>query len=344
MSRPLTYRQAGVDVDAGNEAVRRILAHTRRTGRPGVAGDIGGFGGLFLPDLTGYRRPVLVSGTDGVGTKLKIAFALDKHDTIGRDCVAMCANDVVVQGAEPLFFLDYLALAELRPEKVERIVAGVADGCVEAGCALIGGETAELPGLYASGEYDLAGFCVGLAEQDNLIDGSRVNPGDVVLGLASSGLHSNGYSLVRRVLLEQAGLRLEQRLAELGQTLGEELLTPTRIYVKAALALARAGGVKAMAHITGGGLTENIPRVLPPGTRVRLQAGSWPEPTVFDLIRRFGPVEEPEMRRTFNLGLGLVLVVASDQADDLVRQAALLGERAYLVGDVVAGEPGVAWV
>ncbi|MHB9144832.1 MAG: phosphoribosylformylglycinamidine cyclo-ligase [Symbiobacteriia bacterium] len=341
--RPLTYREAGVDIAAGDEAVRRIIAHTRRTNRPGVLGDIGGFGGLFALEPGRYREPVLVSGTDGVGTKLKIAFMLDKHDTVGQDLVAMCANDVVVQGAEPLFFLDYLAVAELRPDKVEQIVAGVADGCQLAGCALIGGETAELPGFYAPGEYDLAGFCVGVGERAELLDGSAVRPGDAVIGLASSGLHSNGYSLARRVLLEAAGLSLEERVPELGRTLGEEMLEPTRIYVKAALALKQSGGVGAIAHITGGGLTENIPRVLPAGCRVRVAAGSWPEPPIFSLIRRHGRVPDEEMRRTFNLGLGMVLVAAADRADDLLQQAALLGEHAYLVGEVVAGEKGVAW-
>lgn len=342
-SAPLTYRGAGVDIEAGNEAVRRILGHTRRTARPGVLGDIGGFGGLFALDTARYRRPVLVSGSDGVGTKLRIALMLDKHDTIGQDCVAMCANDVVVQGAEPLFFLDYLAVAEMQPERVEQIVAGVAEGCLLAGCALIGGETAELPGFYQPGEYDLAGFCTGVADQDQLIDGSGVRPGDVVIGLASTGLHSNGYSLARRILLEVAGLRLEQRLAELGRTLGEELLEPTRIYVKAALALIQSGGVKALAHITGGGLTENIPRVLPDGTRVRLRGGAWPEPPVFGLIRRLGRVEEEEMRRTFNLGLGMILVAAPERVDALLRRASLLRTDAWPVGEVVAGEAGVEW-
>lgn len=341
--QPLTYRDAGVDIVAGDEAVRRIIGHTRRTHRPGVIGDIGGFGGLFALAPGRYQEPVLVSGTDGVGTKLKIAFMLDKHDTVGQDLVAMCANDVVVQGAEPLFFLDYVAVAELRPEKIEQIVAGVADGCQLAGCALIGGETAELPGFYAPGEYDLAGFCVGAGERSELLDGSAVRPGDAVVGLASSGLHSNGYSLARRVLLEAAGLGLQEPVPELGRTLGEELLEPTRIYVKTALALKASGGVRAMAHITGGGLTENIPRVLPAGCRLRLNPRSWPEPPIFGLIRRHGRVAEEEMRRTFNLGLGMVLVVAPDRADALLAEARRLGEQAYLVGDVVAGETEVEW-
>jgi len=307
-------------------------------------GDIGGFGGLFRPDLSGLSRPVLVSGADGVGTKLKVAFQLDRHDTVGIDCVAMCANDVVVQGAEPLFFLDYLAVGRLDPKQAERVVAGVADGCVQAGCALIGGETAELPGLYTPGEYDLAGFCVGLADEEALLDGTRVQAGDAVIGLASSGLHSNGYSLARRVLLEQAGLRLEGPQDELGRALGEELLEPTRIYVRTALSLLRSGGVRAMAHITGGGLVENIPRVLPAGLQVNLRYGSWPEPPIFGLIRRLGPVEEAEMRRTFNLGLGMIVIAAAGRADELLRQAAALGDRAFLVGEVVPGEQGVAFV
>ncbi len=336
-----------MDVDAGNRAVELMKASVRRTLRPEVLGGIGAFGGCFALDPGRYRQPVLVAGADGVGTKLKIAFALDRHDTVGIDCVAMNVNDVLAQGAEPLFFLDYLAVGRLDPERVAAIVSGVAEGCVRAGCALLGGETAEMPGFYPPGEYDLAGFAVGVVERERLLDGSAVRPGDALVGLASSGLHSNGYSLARRLLLEAAGLRLDQHVAELGRTLGEELLEPTRIYARPVLALLRAGRpVRAMAHITGGGLVENIPRALPPGTAAVLRPGSWPEPPVFDLIRAAarrtgGGIAEAEMRRTFNLGLGMVLVVAPDAADGLVRDLERAGERAWLVGEVVAGERGV---
>ena len=337
----LTYRRAGVDIDAGNEAVKRILPHARRTRRPG-AGEIGGFGGLFRLDPRKYPEPVLVSSTDGVGTKLKIAFALNRHDTVGQDLVAMCANDVVVQGAEPLFFLDYLGIGELDPARVEEVVKGIADGCSLAGCALTGGETAELPGLYRAGEYDLAGFCVGVANAGSLIDGSGVAPGDAVVGLSSTGLHSNGYSLARKVFLDRLGWSLDRLVPELGCTLGEELLRPTRIYVRTALALLAEGfSLRALAHITGGGLEENIPRVLPDGCRVLLRPGAWPEPPVFQLLRRGGPVEEAEMRRVFNCGLGMVAVVPGEQADAVVRRARELGEGAQVVGEVVAGTRGV---
>jgi len=336
-----SYERAGVDIDAGNEAVERIKPHVASTVRSGVVGGIGGFAGLFQLDLKRFREPVLVSGCDGVGTKLKVAFALGKHDTVGIDAVAMCVNDILVQGAEPLFFLDYLAVGKLVPEQVEQVVAGVAAGCRAAGCALLGGETAEMPGFYPPGEYDLAGFAVGAVERSRLVDGSGIRPGDVVLGLASSGLHSNGFSLARRVLLEEAGLNLWDSLPELGCTLGEEMLRPTRIYVRPVLDLLPEVRVKGMAHITGGGLLENIPRVLPPGTRVRLVAGAWPVPPIFSLIQEKGNVAEAEMLRTFNLGIGYVLIVGPEDEERTLELLAALGEKAWPIGTVVAGEPGV---
>lgn len=338
----LTYRESGVNIDAGNQAVKEIASHVRRTLRPGVIGDIGGFGGLFGLDLKKYPDPILVSGTDGVGTKLRLAFLMDKHDTIGQDCVAMCVNDVAVQGAEPLFFLDYLAVGQLEPKRVADIVKGVADGCQLAGCALIGGETAEMPGMYKPDEYDIAGFCVGAVNRDRIIDGSRIRPGDAVVGLGSSGCHSNGYSLIRQVFFDRARWELNRYVSDLHGTLGEELLKPTRIYVKTILALIEDGhDLKGLAHITGGGLTENIPRALPDGCQVVLKRGSWPEPPVFGLIRRLGPVEEVEMQRAFNLGLGMVMVVPAEQAEAIVSRAKALGEAAYLIGEVAAGDKGV---
>ncbi|MDK2927734.1 MAG: phosphoribosylformylglycinamidine cyclo-ligase [Bacillota bacterium] len=336
-----SYARAGVDIDAGNEAVERIKRHVAATARPGVLGGIGGFAGLFQLEWGRFRDAVLVAGCDGVGTKLKVAFALGRHDTVGIDAVAMCVNDILVQGAEPLFFLDYLAVGRLEPAQVEQVVAGVAAGCRAAGCALLGGETAEMPGFYPLGEYDLAGFAVGVAEKAALVDGSAIRPGDVVLGLASAGLHSNGFSLARRVLLEEAGLSLMDRLPALGCTLGEELLRPTRIYVRPVRELMRQVKVKGMAHITGGGLLENIPRVLPPGTRVRLAAGSWPVPPIFQLLRTKGNVPEPEMLRTFNVGIGYVLIVAREDKEEALGVLTAAGEKAMVIGAVIAGEPGV---
>ncbi len=332
------YREAGVDIAAGNAAVERMKRHVQRTFRPEVLTGLGGFGALFRLDVARYRRPVLVSGADGVGTKLKLAQLLDRHDTIGIDAVAMCVNDIVVQGAEPLFFLDYLALGKVVPEKVEHIVAGVAEGCVQAGCALIGGETAEMPGMYGPDEYDIAGFAVGVVEEDRLVDGRRIRPGDRLIGLASSGLHSNGYSLVRRLLLEQAGYDLRQPLAELGgRELGEVLLTPTRIYVKTVLRLLEQHDIKGMAHITGGGFLENIPRMLPDGLGVEVELGRWPIPPIFTLLERIGELSRTECYRTFNMGIGLVLAVAPEEVDGVLATARELGEEAYVVGQVVTG-------
>lgn len=341
MNPEISYRQAGVDIESGDRAVERIKDLAASTFRREVLKGPGGFGGLFALDLAGYRSPVLVAGCDGVGTKLKLAFALNKHDTVGLDLVAMCVNDILVQGAEPLFFLDYLAVGELTPEQVEQVVSGVAGGCRLAGCALLGGETAEMPGFYPEGEYDLAGFAVGIAEKDNLIDGSCISPGDTVIGLASTGMHSNGYSLARRVLLEQAGLALEDVPREWKVSLGEELLRPTRIYVPAVKPLFGKFSITGAAHITGGGLVGNLPRILKPGLQIVLKEGSWPIPPVFELIERSGPVNRNEMYRVFNMGIGFTLITRPDQSTNLIADLSTAGVAAWEIGTVTAGEPAV---
>ena len=343
------YKQAGVDIAAGNEAVERMKKHVARTFRPEVLAGLGGFGGLFGLDTSKYEEPVLVSGTDGVGTKLKLAFAMDKHDTIGIDAVAMCVNDIVVTGAEPLFFLDYLACGKLVPEKIEAIVSGVAEGCRQAGCALIGGETAEMPGMYADGEYDIAGFAVGVVDRAKITDGRLIRPGDAVIGLASSGVHSNGFSLVRRLLLERKGYALTDRLPELGgRTLGETLLEPTKIYVRPILKLLESVQVKGMAHITGGGFIENIPRALPESVNADIRPGAWPVPPIFALLQREGAISDRDMYTTFNMGIGMVLIVAAEQADAAVAALNASGERAYAIGQITEGRRivtfgGAAW-
>lgn len=336
------YRQAGVNIEAGYETVERIKRHVARTERPGVLSGLGAFGGLFaLP--TGYREPVLVSGTDGVGTKLKLAFATSRHDTIGIDCVAMCVNDVVVQGAEPLFFLDYLATGQLHPRQAEAVVKGIADGCEQAGCALIGGETAEMPGMYGDGEYDVAGFCVGIVERANIVTGQKVRAGDVLIGLASSGLHSNGFSLVRRLLVDPDPERLKRTVPWSEQSWGEVLLTPTRIYVKSVLSLIEQFTIHGMAHITGGGFYENIPRMLPAGTAATIKWGMWPVPDIFTVLRQEGDLSLQEMASMFNMGIGFVLAVPEQEAAAVIKRAIELGERAYRIGNVVAhdGAPSV---
>ena len=337
------YKLAGVDVEAGYEAVSLMKKHVARTTIPGVVSGIGGFGGLF--ELGGgYENPVLVSGTDGVGTKLKIAFLMDKHDTVGQDCVAMCVNDIVCSGAKPLFFLDYIALGRNIPEKVADIVKGVADGCVAAGCALIGGETAEMPGFYPVDEYDLAGFSVGLVEKDKILDGSRVKAGDALIGIASAGVHSNGYSLVRKVfnLSSTGGGRLMQYSEFLGTSIGEELLKPTKIYVKPLLkAIDELGSVNAVSHITGGGFIENIPRMLPEGTHAKIEKGSFDVLPIFSMIAEMGRVDDRDMFNTFNMGIGLVLAVDAEEADAAVRFFEGMGEKAYIIGEVVSGEKGI---
>jgi len=333
-----TYKKAGVDIDAGNEAVRLMGAAVRSTFRPEVLSELGGFGGLFALDTHKYKEPVLVSGADGVGTKLKIAFMADKHDTIGQDAVAMCVNDILVQGAEPLFFLDYLAMGRLEPAKVAEIVGGVAVGCRLAGCALLGGETAEMPGFYPDGEYDLAGFAVGVVERQKLVNGSGSQAGDSLIGLPASGLHSNGFSLARKIFFESARWSLDSYIAELGKTLGEELLTPTKIYVRSVLNLLAKITVRGMAHITGGGLPENVPRCLPPGLGVSLERQAWTVPPVFALLQRLGDVSQDEMFRTFNMGIGFVLVIAKDDTDRAMTILGEMGETPLLLGEVVKGE------
>ncbi|MHB0886182.1 MAG: phosphoribosylformylglycinamidine cyclo-ligase [Bacillota bacterium] len=333
----LTYRQTGVDVDLAEMAVTRLADHARGTARPGVLSSGGGFGNLFELNPSDWRQPVFVSGTDGVGTKLKIAFALDKHDTIGLDCVAMSADDVAAAGAEPLFFLDYVAVGKLDAGRLESIVSGVASGCRQAGCALIGGETAEMPGMYPVNEYDLVGFCVGSAEKDRLWGRDRVRAGQVLVGLASSGLHANGYSLVRG-LVERSGLRLGKYVDEFGRTLGEELLEPTRIYARTLRAVAGDFKVTAAAHITGGGLVRNLPRIMPAGLQARCLKGSWDRPPVFEFLAHLGGVDQDECFRTWNMGLGMVLVADRDAAGGLVKRLRELGERAWVVGEVVTAE------
>jgi len=334
----LTYTEAGVDIAAADRAVELMRQAVRRTFRPGVLTDIGGFGGLFALDTEKYREPVLVSGTDGVGTKLRVAFMADRHDTVGIDLVAMCVNDILVHGAEPLFFLDYLAVGRLEPEKVAAIVEGVSWGCRKAGCALIGGETAEMPGFYAPDEYDMAGFAVGVVERSRVVSGADIRAGDVLIGCASAGLHSNGYSLARKVLFDVANYEIDNYLPSLGRTVGEELLVPTRIYVRPVLSVLKRFKVRGMAHITGGGLLENIPRILPRGVAVRLRRGAWPVPGIFNLIQELGRVEESEMYRTFNMGIGFVLVVPPAEANQVIAALREHREPAFLVGEAVRGQ------
>jgi phosphoribosylformylglycinamidine cyclo-ligase len=337
-SHSYTYRDAGVDIDAGDALVERIKPLVRRTHRPEVLAGIGGFGALVELPLERYRRPVLVSGTDGVGTKLRLAIDTGRHETIGIDLVAMCANDVIVQGAEPLFFLDYYATGHLQLEVATAVIAGIAEGCVQAGAALVGGETAEMPGMYHGEDYDLAGFCVGVVERDAIIDGSQVRAGDAVIGLASSGAHSNGYSLIRKLIgVAHADARTEID----GRTLFERLLTPTRIYVRALLALLRALPVHALAHITGGGLVDNIPRVLPPHLQVVLERRRWPRDPLFDWLARTGSIGDAEMYRTFNCGIGMIAIVAQSRAAAAVELLRAHGEDAMLIGEVRAGNGDV---
>src|SRR5690349_6816143 len=337
VDRGITYRDAGVDIDAGDELVERIKPVVRRTQRPEVLAGIGGFGALVeIP--AGYRQPVLVSGTDGVGTKLRLAIDTGRHDTIGIDLVAMCANDVIVQGAEPLFFLDYYATGKLRVEVAEAVIRGIAEGCAQAGAALVGGETAEMPGIYAGEDYDLAGFCVGVVEKDRIIDGARTAAGDVVIGLASSGPHSNGYSLIRK-LVSVAGANEQTQLD--GKPLFDRLLTPTHIYVKSMLSLAQKIDVRGFAHITGGGLTDNIPRVIPDGLEVLLHRRSWARDPVFEWLAAAGKVSQPEMYRTFNCGIGMVVIVAPADVDATLAHLKAAGETAWIIGGVGSGSRGV---
>jgi len=332
------YKQAGVNLQAGYETVARLRRHVKRTERKGVSGDLGGFGGLFDLGSLGYKNPVLVSGTDGVGTKLMIAFLADKHDTIGIDAVAMCVNDVVVQGAEPLFFLDYLACGRTIPDRIEDIVSGVAEGCVQAGCALIGGETAEMPGLYDQDEYDIAGFAVGACEKEQLINGSEITEGDILIGMSSSGLHSNGYSLVRKILLDYHQIVLDEYVDELGCTWAEELLKPTRIYVKPLLPLVQKKLVKGMAHITGGGFIENIPRILPAGLGATVKLYAWQPQPIFSLLENWGKIPHEEMFNVFNMGIGMVLAVDPNNLSSVLDHFAAIDEDVIQLGHVHAGE------
>ena len=330
----ITYKEAGVDIDAGNQFVKLIKPLVKETARPEVLSDIGGFGGLFSLNTNKYKRPTLVAATDGVGTKLKIAFMLNQHSSVGIDLVAMCVNDIIVQGAEPLFFLDYLATARLAPEQAVEVVKGIAEGCKQANCALLGGETAEMPGMYSTDEYDLAGFAVGVVDNDKIIDGSTITKGDQIIGIASSGLHSNGYSLARKIFLEILGLDLTAQPEELDKPLGAELLTPTRIYVKSILNLMRDFNLKGIAHITGGGLLENIPRILPHQCKAVIDCHSWEKPAVFELLRRGGNIPVEEMYRTFNYGIGMILVVSANETEDIIDRLSGLGEKAFIIGEI----------
>ena len=335
------YKAAGVDVTAGYQAVELMKKHVSRTTTSGVLDSIGGFGGLFAPDMTGMKKPVLVSGTDGVGTKLKLAMLLDKHDTVGIDCVAMCVNDVVCAGAQPLFFLDYIACGKNNPEKIAEIVKGVADGCVESGCALIGGETAEMPGFYPEDEYDLAGFTVGIVDEEKILDKNNVKAGDVIIGLASSGVHSNGFSLVRKVFDIDAGTTLKDYADVLGKPLGETLLTPTRLYVKPVLHVLKEVNVKSIAHITGGGFYENLPRAYNETLNASITKGSWPILPIFNLLQEKGNIPEHDMFNTFNMGIGMAMIVSPEDVEKTISILKESGVDAYQIGVMEEGDHSV---
>ncbi|MDL0155807.1 phosphoribosylformylglycinamidine cyclo-ligase [Clostridioides difficile] len=354
----LTYKESGVDIDEGNRAVDLIKGKIKGTYDGNVVGDLGNFSGLYsLKDFVGMKEPVLLASTDGVGTKLKIAQMMDKHDTVGIDLVAMCVNDLICQGAKPLFFLDYIALGKLVPEHIEKIVGGIADGCKMSGCALIGGETAEMPGMYGEDDYDLAGFSVGIADKEKIVSGNNVKSGDVLVGISSSGVHSNGFSFIRKIFLETYNYKMEQYVEELGMTVGEALLTPTKIYVKLALDVLAKHDIKAIAHITGGGLIENITRVIPKGLGLDINKKSWEKPPIFKMIEGFNAVDERELHKSFNMGIGLVLIVDKENADDVVnfinnrendnvayvdkKYSELLEDKAYIIGEVVDSHEGV---
>ncbi|NJJ71286.1 phosphoribosylformylglycinamidine cyclo-ligase [Clostridioides difficile] len=354
----LTYKESGVDIDEGNRAVDLIKGKIKGTYDGNVVGDLGNFSGLYsLKDFVGMKEPVLLASTDGVGTKLKIAQMMDKHDTVGIDLVAMCVNDLICQGAKPLFFLDYIALGKLVPEHIEKIVGGIADGCKMSGCALIGGETAEMPGMYGEDDYDLAGFSVGIADKEKIVSGNNVKSGDLLVGISSSGVHSNGFSFIRKIFLETYNYKMEQYVEELGMTVGEALLTPTKIYVKLALDVLAKHDIKAIAHITGGGLIENITRVIPKGLGLDINKKSWEKPPIFKMIEGFNAVDERELHKSFNMGIGLVLIVDKENADDVVnfinnrendnadyvdkKYSELLEDKAYIIGEVVDSHEGV---
>jgi phosphoribosylformylglycinamidine cyclo-ligase len=331
MTMANAYKRAGVDIEAGYEAVERMKKHVKRTVRPEVLGGLGGFGGMFDLSALQLKEPVLVSGTDGVGTKLKLAFAMDRHDTVGIDLVAMCVNDIVVQGAEPLYFLDYIACGKAEPEKIEMIVKGISDGCVQAGCALIGGETAEMPGMYQDGEYDLAGYVTGAVEKSQLVTGHAIKSGNVLIGIASSGVHSNGFSLVRKVIMDHQ-IALTDYIEELHTTLGEELLAPTKIYVKSVLHLLGKFSINGMAHITGGGFIENIPRMIPEECGVVIRKNSWPVLPIFNFLQEKGEISSEDMYNVFNMGIGFVLAVEASEVEEILLALAELGEQAYQIG------------
>lgn len=336
----ITYKDSGVDVERGYEAVRLMKEHVKRTFNDNVIGDLGSFGGFYSIENSGMSKPVLVAGTDGVGTKLKLAFLTGRHDTVGIDCVAMCVNDVVCQGAMPMFFLDYLATGNLKPDMAATIVRGVAEGCLQAGCALIGGETAEMPGFYPEGEYDLAGFCVGMVDRAQVINGSNIRKGDTLIGLASTGVHSNGFSLVRRLLINDK-TDLSAPVEELGGcSLADELLRPTRIYVRTVKELISRFTIKGIAHITGGGFIENIPRILPDGLTARIDRGSWPVQPIFKMMQRISGMKDEQIYNTFNMGIGMVMAVDSEEADAVVCAANSLGENAFVIGEIIESEDG----
>lgn len=334
----MKYKDAGVDIDEENKFVEMIKPLASSTIIDGVIAGIGGFGSLF--EIKNYKNPFLVSGTDGVGTKLKIAFMMNKHDTVGIDLVAMCVNDVITSGAKPIFFLDYFATGKLKSEVAVEVVKGIVEGCRQAGCALVGGETAELPGMYHEGEYDIAGFAVGIVEKDEVIDGNRIREGDVIVGLKSSGLHSNGYSLVRKILFEKNGMSVDDFIPELNETLGEALLMPTKIYVNSVNAL-HGFDAKGIAHITGGGLVENIPRILKKGLSAKIEKDSWSIPPIFGLLKDMGEIDDTEMFRTFNMGIGIVVVLSEEELDDAVNKLKQIGETPYIIGEIVKSDRGV---
>jgi phosphoribosylformylglycinamidine cyclo-ligase len=331
----ITYADAGVDIDKGNKLVDTICEIAKQTTRAGVMGEIGGFGGLFSLNLTNIERPVLVSSTDGVGTKLKVAFMLDKHDTVGLDLVAMCVNDVIVQGAEPLFFLDYISMGKVDSQRVADIIKGIAEGCKQAKCALLGGETAEMPGFYQNNEYDIAGFAVGIVDNSKIIDGTDIRVGHKLIGIGSDGLHSNGYSLVRKICFEMLKLKIDAYIPELGKTLGEELLTPTRIYAKPVLSILKDLPIHGLAHITGGGIADNIVRSVPKACSILIKRGSWEVPAIFSFLKQAGNISDQEMMRTFNNGIGMIAIVPDDASEDVLQRLKALNEKAYLIGEIL---------
>ncbi len=339
--KKLTYSDAGVNIEEGAKAVELMKGYVKRTFNNNVLCDLGGFGGLFQLNKDEYEKPVLVSGTDGVGTKLKLAFMMDKHDTVGIDLVAMCVNDILCQGAKPLFFLDYLATGRLKADRAADIVKGISEGCLEAGCALIGGETAEMPGFYSDGEYDMAGFAVGVVDREKIIDGSSIKKGDILIGIPSSGIHSNGYSLVRKVFFDKLNYSVDKYIEELGETLGESLLRPTKIYTKVVNSVLNKFQVKGMCHVTGGGFIENIPRIIPEALGIEINLGSWKENEIFNLIQKLGNIDTEEMFKTFNMGIGYIFIVDESDGDKIIKLLNDIDEQAYKIGKVVDGFNGV---